>query len=73
MRNVTESELEMNGDLVDEYPVDESQTNSNAGDATVFFYKGYYYELIHWNNNAEYHNVNKPTINFLGRTYGDEE
>lgn len=40
------------GTFVESYPVDEDQSNSNAGDAEVWLYCGKKYEIITWNERA---------------------
>ena len=55
-------EIEELGDLIDEYPVDESQTNSNAGDAKVYAYLGEEYEITTWNDRANRHDEDEQEI-----------
>jgi len=51
-----------NGEFLYDYPIDESQTNSNAGDAEVFEYEGKKYEIITWNDRAIEHEEGEKEI-----------
>lgn len=52
-------------DEVNRYPVDESQTISNAGDAVVYEYYGRLYEVITWNEFAVDHEPGSITVTQL--------
>jgi hypothetical protein len=65
------NEIESEGSLVDEYPVDESQTVSNAGDAKVYAYMNHMWEIITWNDEAEEHESGSQTVNDLGVQYDE--
>ncbi len=49
------SEVEENGEYIDSYIIDESQTASNAGEEKFYEYKGKKYGIITWNSEAEEH------------------
>ena len=51
----TAEELDNHGNAIDAYPVDESQTVSNAGDAVLYELNGKKYQVIVWNENATEH------------------
>ena len=59
----TAEDLRNQGYLLDSYPVDESQTVSNAGDAELYELGGKKYELITWNDRAEDHSDGDETVN----------
>lgn len=65
------NEIEFEGSLIDEYPVDESQTVSNAGDAKVYSYMNHMWEIITWNDEAEDHESGSQTVNDLGVQYDE--
>lgn len=50
------------GDEMENYPVDESMTNANAGDAIKYEYNGRIYEIIQWNNRAVDHEQGSKQI-----------
>lgn len=56
------SVVEAGGDELSNYPVDESQTISNAGDAVQYMYEGKKYEIITWNEGADEHEPESKTI-----------
>ena len=58
----TISEVEDDGDLLSEYPVDESQQISNAGAGELYSYKGRKYEIITWNTEAMEHEDGEQEI-----------
>jgi hypothetical protein len=58
--------VEDGGYEVINYPVDESQTISNAGDAVQYTYEGKRYEIITWNENADEHDPESKTISEMG-------
>jgi hypothetical protein len=58
--------VEDGGNEVINYPVDESQTISNAGDAVQYTYEGKRYEIITWNENADEHDPESKTISEMG-------
>ena len=58
-------EIEEYGDELSNYPVDESQTISNAGDAVQYSYKGKVYEIITWNQCADEHDPDSKEISEL--------
>lgn len=59
------------GELIDEYPVDESQMVSNAGDAEVYVIDTdangirQVWEIITWNQNAVSHEPGDRTIRLI--------
>ena len=57
--------VEEYGDEISNYPVDESQTISNAGDAVQYMYSGKKYEVITWNQCADEHDPESKTISEL--------
>ncbi len=57
--------VEDGGDELSNYPVDESQTISNAGDAVQFMWNGKKYEIITWNECADEHEPESKTISEL--------
>ena len=59
------SVVEDGGDELSNYPVDESQTISNAGDAVQYMYEGKLYEIITWNECADEHEPESKTISEL--------
>lgn len=60
---ITAEDLENHGNEIDRYPVDESQTASNAGDAVLYEMNGRKFEVITWNDNAEDHEPGETTVN----------
>lgn len=52
-------------EIVSEYPVDESQSVCNAGDAVVYNYWGRRYEVITWNERAMEHNAGEISVSNL--------
>ena len=44
------------------YPVDESQTVSNAGTGVIYLYRGKQYEIITWNDRAVDHEPGSKSI-----------
>lgn len=56
------SMVEEDGDEISNYPVDESQTISNAGDAVQYMYDGKKYEIITWNEGADEHEPESKEI-----------
>jgi hypothetical protein len=60
------------GEFIDEYSVDESQDNSNAGNATLYDYKGKLYEVVVWNNRALDHQDGQITMNEVENPSDDE-
>ena len=52
---VTAEDLENQGNQLDAYPVDESLTVANAGDAILYELNGRKYQVITWNERAEDH------------------
>lgn len=58
-------EIQQEGKILYEYPVDESQDNSNAGDAVEYSYKGKRYEIITWNSRAIEYKRGQQTISKL--------
>lgn len=54
--------IEADGEFIQDYPVDESQTNSNAGDAVVYWFDNGAYEIITWNERAENHKAGDKEI-----------
>lgn len=61
------------GVLQQRYPVDESQSVSNAGDAEVWIYQGKRYEIITWNSLAVEHDVGSVTVTELEAEEAEEE
>lgn len=59
----TAEDLGNHGNEIDRYPVDESQTASNAGDAVLYEMNGRKFEVITWNDNAEDHEPGETTVN----------
>lgn len=57
--------IEEDGILLEEYPVDESQTVPNAGDASVYSWAECRYEIITWRSNAEEHRDGDKSISKL--------
>lgn len=55
-------ELKESGERITEYPVDESQSNSTAGFATVYSYNGRKYQVIEWNDRATEHEEGELTV-----------
>ena len=55
------SEIESDGEVIEEYPVDDGYI-SNAGDAVEYRYEGKHYEIITWNDRAEEHEDGEKTI-----------
>lgn len=53
--DVTIDEVRENGEFMDSYMIDESQTVSNAGEQESWLYKGKNYLITVWNNRAEEH------------------
>jgi hypothetical protein len=53
----------LDGDIVEEYPVDESIDNSNAGDAVVYEVNGRYFQVITWNDRALDHRAGSVEVN----------
>jgi hypothetical protein len=66
-------DIEVDGDLLDTYSVDESQAVSNAGDAELYFYNGKRYEIITWNNQAMEHKTGNKNMSELFYEYTDED
>ena len=66
-------DIEIDGDLLDVYSVDESQAVSNAGDAEIYFYEGKRYEIITWNDQAMEHEKGDKQMSELSYEYTDEE
>ena len=61
-KKTTVKEIEENGTIISSYPVDESQDVSNAGNATLYKYKGGICEIIEWNELAIEHKQGKKEI-----------
>jgi hypothetical protein len=59
--------VEDEGQLLEAYPIDESQTVSNAGTAELFRHKGKIYEIITWNERAEEHKAGSKEMTRLGK------
>lgn len=57
----------LNGNIVAEYPVDESQDNSNAGDAIEHEWKGYHVEVITWNALSLDHDIGEIAVSKVWR------
>lgn len=53
--DVTIDEVRENGEFMDSYMIDESQTVSNAGEQESWLYNGKNYLITVWNNRAEEH------------------
>lgn len=61
------------GEVIDEYSVDEGLDNSNAGNATLYDYKGKLYEVVVWNNRALDHSEGDVTMAEVTRDVDDDE
>lgn len=61
----TIEEVETSGVEIDNYPVDESQTVSNAGVAVVYRYYRERWQIITWNDNAVDHVEGSRTMSRL--------
>lgn len=59
------SKIESDGDELSNYPVDESQTISNAGDTVQYMFNGKKYEIITWNECADEHERNQKQFQNL--------
>jgi hypothetical protein len=59
------STVEDCGAQKEQYPVDESQDNSNAGDAIVYEFMGHKFEVITWNEQAIDHKEGEKEMNKL--------
>lgn len=57
--------VEADGDEISNYPVDESQTISNAGNGVQYIYNGKKYEIITWNECADEHEPESKEITEL--------
>lgn len=70
MRNKLPSidDVRHKGEFIDEYPVDEGLDNSNAGNATLYDYKGKLYEVVVWNSRALDHNEGDVTMAEVSRS-----
>jgi hypothetical protein len=55
-------EVRENGEFMDSYMIDESQTVSNAGEEESYMYKGKNYLITTWNERAENHKDGEETI-----------
>jgi len=55
-------EVRENGEFMDSYMIDESQTVSNAGEEESYMYKGKNYLITTWNERAEKHKDGEETI-----------
>ena len=56
------------GEFIDEYSVDEGLDNSNAGNATLYDYKGKLYEVVVWNSRALDHKEGSVTMAEVSRS-----
>lgn len=61
------------GEFIDEYIVDEGPDNSNAGNATLYDYKGKLYEVVVWNERALDHKEGDVTMAEVTRDVDDDE
>jgi hypothetical protein len=61
------------GEVIDEYSVDEGLDNSNAGDGTLYDFKGKLYEVVVWNNRALDHKEGDVTMAEVTRDVDDDE
>jgi len=55
-------EVRENGEFMDSYMIDESQSVSNAGEEESYMYKGKNYLITTWNERAENHKDGEETI-----------
>lgn len=68
----TLAELEDEGIVLEQYPVDESQSVSNAGDAVVYNWNDRFFEVITWRDNAEDHREGEVKISEIFHEDEDE-